>query len=101
MLRVTDDGDTWRAIVFPPEAGAPTDITRWRGARVVLTERGLYRLDGDTPARVGDVPLDPQGRSPFVFSDVFCAAPLAVFRGDLYAGGQRDGSLWRFAPATP
>jgi hypothetical protein len=35
----------------------------------------------------------------FRFDDVFCAAPLAVYRNELYAGGQRDGSLYRLAAA--
>jgi hypothetical protein len=34
-------------------------------------------------------------KTPFVADDAFCAAPLAVFRGELYTGGQRDGSLWK------
>ncbi len=38
-------------------------------------------------------------RSPFPVDDAFCAAPLAVFRGELYAGSQRDGSLWKLVEA--
>ncbi len=47
-LRVTEDGETWRTIEFPRLAGAPTDVTRFRGVLVALTERGLYRLDRDS-----------------------------------------------------
>jgi hypothetical protein len=28
-LRVTEDGDTWRPIAFPKNAGVPTDVTRY------------------------------------------------------------------------
>jgi hypothetical protein len=93
-LRVTNDGEHWKAIDLPQDAGAPTDIVRYRGQLVVLAERGLYRLDKDqvTPvARVTDK------KSPFELRDLLCAAPLAVFDNELYAGGQRDGSLYRFA----
>jgi hypothetical protein len=91
-LRVTDDGDTWRDIPFPEDAGRPTDITRFRDALVVLTERGLFRLDGEVPVQVSVV---TEKKTPFVVSDFFCAAPLAVFRNELYAGSQRDGALYR------
>jgi hypothetical protein len=90
-LRVTDDGDTWRRVPLPPEGGRPTDITRFRGALVVLTERRLYRLDGEAPVAVATI---DDAKSPFAITDVFCAAPLAVYRNDLYAGGQRDGALY-------
>lgn len=46
VLHVTTDGDRWAAIGLPDEAGRPADVTRFRDAVVVLTERGLYRLDG-------------------------------------------------------
>ena len=91
-LRVTDDGESWRAIELPAGAGWPSDVTRFREGIVVLTEHGLFRLDDDRATLVAPV---PDGRSPFVLDDPFCAAPLAVFRGDLFAGGQRDGSLYR------
>ncbi|APR87161.1 hypothetical protein A7982_12510 [Minicystis rosea] len=95
-LRVTEDGDTWRAITFPKNAGAPTDVTRFRGVIVALTERGLWRLDGDTPASVATV-TSMDGRSPFEHLDLFCAAPLGVLDNELYAGSQRDGSLWKLS----
>jgi hypothetical protein len=97
-LRVTEDGDTWRVVTFPKNAGAPTDVTRFRGVLVALTERGLYRLDQDPPARVAAAP-SPDGRTPFEQNDMFCAAPLGVLDGTLYAGGQRDGALYRIAEA--
>ncbi len=37
-------------------------------------------------------------KSPFEVSDFFCVAPLAVFKNELYAGGQRGGSLYRLSP---
>jgi hypothetical protein len=99
-LRVTEDGDHWRTIAMPREGGRPTDITRFRGALVVLTERRLYRLDGDTPFPIARI---EEERSPFALDDIFCAAPMAVYRGELYAGGQRDGALYRLAegPSPP
>jgi hypothetical protein len=54
----------------------------------------LWRVDVDPPVRLGAV---AEARSPFALTDAFCAAPLAVFQGDFYAGSQRDGSLWRWA----
>jgi hypothetical protein len=94
-LRVTDDGVTWRRVVLPSDGGRPTDVTRFRGALVVLTEHRLYRLDGETPVAIATI---DDAKSPFAITDVFCAAPLAVYRNDLYAGGQRDGALYRLAP---
>jgi hypothetical protein len=92
-LRFSDDGDTWSSVGLPDGAGRPTDVVRWRDALVVLTERRLLKLadDGATTeiARIEDA------KTPFTLSDVFCAAPLAVYGGDLYAGGQRDGALFR------
>jgi hypothetical protein len=93
-LRVTTDGDTWSAIALPAGAGAPTDITRFRDAVVVLAERGLWRLDGDTIAATPIATIEAK-RSPFEVGDIFCAAPLAVFRDELYAGGQIGGTLWK------
>ena len=95
-LRVSSDGDTWRVIALPRDVGVPTDIVRFRGALHVLTSRALLRLaalDAPEPtvlARISDK------RSPFELDDSFCAAPLAVFRGELYAGGQQGGALYRF-----
>jgi hypothetical protein len=92
VLRVSDDGDSWKTVALPADAGQPTDVVRWGGAVVALTEWGLWRVDVDPPTELARV---DGKRSPFPADDAFCAAPLAVFRGDLYAGGQRDGSLWR------
>jgi hypothetical protein len=91
-LRVTRDGDTWSEIPLPPDAGRPTDVVRFRDGLVVLAERALLRLDGSrlTPiATWTDQKL-------FALGDFFCAAPLAVYDGDLYAGSQKDGALYRF-----
>jgi len=94
-LRVSKDGDSWRVVPLPGDVGVPTDIVRFRGALHVLMSRALLRLDDAGPtvlSRVADK------RSPFELDDSFCAAPLAVFQGELYAGGQRDGALYRFKP---
>jgi hypothetical protein len=119
QLRVTSDGDRWATIALPDDAGRPTDVTRFRDAVVVLTERGLYRITGsaidgaagvDTSDGVADAAASPIARldepgdggapakkpkSPFELSDFFCSAPLAVFQNQLYAGGQRGGALYR------
>lgn len=123
QLRVTIDGDHWFPVELPEDAGRPTDITRFRDAIVVLTETGLYRLHGapmegpdpgpDPPSLLStttsialvDLAPDPKTKkkpkSPFEVSDFFCTAPLAVFDNELYAGGQRGGSLYRLVPSTP
>lgn len=101
-LRYTDDGAAWHELPLPATAGAPTDLLRWRDGLVLLTADGLYRLDGDVVTRVAEAPTATawvRGRrvtgSHFRFDDAFCAAPLAAYEGALYAGSQRDGSLWR------
>lgn len=100
-LRVTRDGSTWSTLTFPEGSGAPTDVTVWRGAVVALTERGLFRIDGDrVVTRLAEVPR-VKGRGPFDVSDVFCAAPLVAVSGRLFAGGQRSGDLWEVAAAEP
>jgi hypothetical protein len=123
LLRVTTDGDHWAAIALPADAGRPTDVTRFRDAVVVLTERGLYRLGGEavdgaagvdatdgvaaaTATAIARIDEAPDGgapakgkekKSPFEVSDFFCVAPLAVFQNELYAGGQRGGTLYKLA----
>jgi hypothetical protein len=92
-LRATTDGDTWKHLPLPAEAGHPTDITRFRDAIVVLSERGLWRLDPKTDAFTQIAKIDDK-KSPFELGDLFCAAPLAVFRNTLYAGGQQKGALY-------
>jgi hypothetical protein len=99
-LRVTEDGDAWRVIDLPRGAGQPADVTRFRGVPVVLAERGLYRLDRDPPEAVAIV-KSTDGRTPFEVHDHFCAAPLGVLDGVLYAGGQRDGALYRIVEDSP
>jgi hypothetical protein len=96
VLRVTDDGETWLAVPLPRDAGEPSDVVRFHDAVVALTEWGLWRVDVGPPVALAR--LDAK-RSPFPMDDAFCSAPLAVFQGDLYAGGQRDGSLWRIRTA--
>ncbi len=108
-LRVTTDGDHW-AVIDLSNAGAPTDVTRFRDAVVVLTTTGLYRLDGAAIEGAGSIAegvaetsttlvakVEGTSKSPFEVTDFFCTAPLAVLRNRLYAGGQRGGSLYRLA----
>lgn len=125
VLRVTVDGDRWAAIALPEGTGIPTDVTRFRDAVVLLTDRGLFKLqgqaidsasweapqDGVADATVKLIaPVDegalPDGgasttkkkpKSPFEVTDFFCTAPLAVMNNVLYAGGQRGGTLYRLA----
>ena len=99
-LRVTSDGDTWQLLSLPDDVGVPTDIVRFRGALHVLTSRALLRLnDADVSAPSVLARIDDK-RSPFELGDSFCAAPLAVFQNELYAGGQRDGALYRFVEGS-
>lgn len=99
-LRVTTDGDHWTRVMLPEGAGRPTDITRFRDAVVVLTERGLYKLTDDAdPIALARLD-DKEKKSPFEISDFFCSAPLAVFKNELYAGGQRGGSLYRLVTGS-
>jgi hypothetical protein len=93
-LRVTKDGDAWQSIELPASAGRPADITRFRDGLVVLAEHALLRLDGST-ARASTLATWDDKKT-FVVDDVYCAAPLAVYDGDLYAGSQKDGALLRF-----
>ncbi|HEY8078938.1 MAG TPA: hypothetical protein VIF62_32625 [Labilithrix sp.] len=93
-IRMTTDGDTWKAIDLPDGAGRPTDITRFRDGVVVLAEHGLYRLDDANATLIA--PIEDK-KSPFEVTDFFCVAPLAVFQNALYAGGQRGGTLYRLA----
>ena len=92
QLRRTQDGDAWATIALPPDAGAPTDIVRFRDTLVVLAERALLALGADTVSVVARI---TDRKSPFELTDSFCAAPLGVFQNELYAGGQRLGALYR------
>ncbi len=98
-IRFTTDGDTWTKLDVPAGAGRPSDITRFRDSVVVLTERGLWRLDG---AAISPTPIARVvgKHSPFEVTDLLCAAPLAVLGNELYAGGQRGGALYKLV-ATP
>lgn len=94
----TPDGDHWSEVALPPDAGAPTDITRWRDGLVLLTTRGLWRVDGDSVLSIAPVErrmVRGTAQGPFDLGDGFCAAPIAVLGNTLYAGSQRDGALWR------
>lgn len=106
-LRRTDDGDTWNEVPLPASMGRPNDILRFRDGLFVLGENELVRIDGKEPQVVAAVPSVGSGKkttSTFALTDLFCQAPLAVYRNKLYAGGQKDGTLYRFdeaAVATP
>jgi hypothetical protein len=91
-LQQSEDGARWQQLALPPEAGWPLDLVRFRGALVVLTERRLLQLHAGKLVEVARVDATP---SPFELSDTYCPAPLAVFDGELYAGGQHKGQLYR------
>jgi hypothetical protein len=95
-LRVTEDGDAWTTVVLPEGAGRPTDVVRFRSALVVLTERRLLRLGDD--GAVIELARIEEKKSPFEISDIFCVAPLAVYKNELYAGGQQGGVLFKLEP---
>ena len=95
-LRSSDDGLHWKAEVLPEGAGAPVDLIEFGNSLVLLTEWKLLLL---SPRKTSRVLADIPEPSPFVWSDHYCSAPLAVFQGQLYAGGQRRGELYRFVPS--
>lgn len=91
-LRFTTNGDDWTLVPIPPGGGRPTDITRFRDQVVVMTEKSLYRMTGDTidPNAIATIDLGPkEKKSPFEVRDFFCVAPMAVLDNALYVGGQR------------
>jgi hypothetical protein len=91
-LRVTEDGDHFRLLSLPPEAGNPADVLRVGPHLLVLAEHGLYELSGDAfklRAAITDA------KTPFKIDDGYCAPPLVAFRGNLYAGDQLRGHLWK------
>jgi hypothetical protein len=92
VLRVTQDGERWRRVELPATAGRPADITRFRDSLVVLTEHALVRIDGTETKTLATW----EDKKLFAVSDFYCAAPLAVYDNDLYAGSQKDGALYRF-----
>lgn len=59
---------------------------------VVLAERGLYALKADAFELIAPV---TDAKTPFKVDDGYCAAPLAIFQGSLYAGDQLRGNLWK------
>jgi hypothetical protein len=95
-LRVTRDGETWRTIDLPADAGRPADIVRYRDGIVVLTERRLLRHSDDGATTVlASVVASWTDPKLFAVDDVYCAPPLAVHANVLYAGSQKDGALLR------
>jgi hypothetical protein len=110
-LMASEDGEKWRTVPLPEGLGSPTDIVRYRGSLHVLMESGLVRLGSRLSATSSSddaganhaganreatiVARVEEKKTPFAFDDIFCAAPLAVFRGELYAGGQRGGVLYK------
>ena len=91
-LQHSEDGAHWTPIALPPEAGWPLDVIRYRGALVILTEHRLLQLRAGELSELARV---DSKRSPFELGDTYCPAPLAVFDGELYAGGQQKGRLFR------
>jgi hypothetical protein len=93
VLAISDNGSGWQIPTLPDGAGAPLDLALLGNTLVLLTEHQLLALDAEGEATpLGSI----EGPSPFALSDHYCAAPLAVFQGELYAGGQRRGELFKF-----
>jgi hypothetical protein len=91
-LRASDDGEHFARIALPPDAGSPSDVLRVGEHLLVLCEHALLELGREgasVRARIDDA------KSPFKVDDGYCAPPLTVFQGALYAGGQRKGALYR------
>lgn len=101
QLGISEDGVGWYALELPEGAGSPLDLAQFGTALVLLTEHRLLALPEQAlPERGELIELARiEAPSPFALSDHYCAAPLAVFQGQLYAGGQRKGELYRFVSA--
>lgn len=93
QLRVTKNGDAFRVLALPGDAGSPSDVLRVGQHLLVLAERGLYELSKGAFRKLAPAPA----KSVFKVDDAYCAPPLVVFDGALYAGGQHRGALWRLA----
>jgi hypothetical protein len=91
VIRSTRDGEAWTEVELPPNAGRPADIVRFRDGLVLLTERGLFAFD---PPKLTPI-ATWEDKKLFAVDDIYCAPPLAVYDGDLYAGSQKDGALMR------
>jgi hypothetical protein len=96
QLRVTEDGERFKVLSLPDGAGHPSDILRVGARLLVLAEHGLYELlDARFELRAPIL----ESKTPFKVDDGYCAAPLAVYRGSVYAGDQRRGALWKLTAA--
>jgi hypothetical protein len=91
-LRVTTDGEHFHPLRLPADAGYPSDVLRVGSRLVVLAERGLYAQRGEAFELIAPIADD---KTPFKVDDGYCAAPLSVFQGSLYAGDQLRGNLWK------
>jgi hypothetical protein len=95
-LYSSTDGEHVKRIELPAEAGSASDVLRVGETLLVLTERALLELAaGGIRVRAK---IDGK-RSPFAVDDLMCGAPLSVFDGALYAGGQRRGELYKLVAA--
>jgi hypothetical protein len=97
-LRVTEDGEQWKRLVLPADAGRPTDVLRAGEQLFVMAERALLVLE---PSGFREVARVEGKKSPFVLDDVYCAAPLAAFDGKLFTGDQKRGALWVLGAKEP
>jgi hypothetical protein len=95
-LRVTEDGEHWAKLELPTDAGYPADVLAVGQRLLVLAERALLELGAKGFRVLGRV---EEAKSPFVVDDGYCAPPLTVHRGKLYAGGQRRGELYAWVAA--
>lgn len=105
-LRRTENGDDWTIVPLPPSMGRPNDIVRFRDGLFVLGERELVRIDTPEPQVIASAPevgTKSKPASAFALTDLFCQAPLAVYRNKLFAGGQKGGVLYRLdeTPVSP
>jgi hypothetical protein len=93
QIRVTKDGDAFNVLPLPPDAGSPSDVLRVGEHLLVLAEHGLYELSDGAFRLIAPAPP----KSIFKVDDAYCAPPMVVFKGTLYAGGQHRGALWRLS----
>jgi hypothetical protein len=95
-LLVTEDGERWSSIALPAGVGSPADVLGVGDRLIVLAERALLEL-GPRGARV--IARVEEKKTPFVVNDAYCAPPLAVLGGKLYAGSHDKGALYELAAA--
>src|SRR5690606_20913424 len=103
VVEVVGLSETWTAFVVRENVARTARVPPERSgeeqpviAAQLLSPSGLLaiRQPRRRHDRAASDRKDHDAKSPFDLTLFFCAAPLAVFRNTLYAGGQRGGTLY-------